>query len=111
MKVIRGDSDYNYPATVSANTTFTGLVPPDYLLERIIIIEEDGNNVTGLKIGKTAGGTEISGTSRNLSANGHWSFTPLQDYFSKSSAQSISIHATNFNGSTLQVRFLMRRTA
>ena len=94
----------------SANATYTDLVPAGYVLDKIIVSEEDGNAVTGFKVGTTAGGAEIV-PSYDLVANEHIVFTPIIDFFSWSAGQDLSFYATNFNGSTLRVSVLMRKAS
>lgn len=92
----------------SANATYSDIVPAGYVLDKVVVSEEDGNAVTGFKVGTTAGGTEIV-PSTNLNANEHIVFTPIIDFFSWTVGQDLSFYATNFNGSTLRVSVLMRR--
>jgi len=108
---IKDIRSYVYKASsVSADTTYTDVVPAGYMLEHIVFEETAGNTAT-LSAGKTDGATDIF-TGQTITASS-CTVIPLDEMFSTSAAQTIDINddagGDSWNSASVDIYFVMRR--
>lgn len=112
INVVLGDETPDYVISkeqigLVADTTFTDAIPAGYSLEKIFVRETAGNNVTGFKIGTTAGIDNVVSI-ENVAGNETIKNEPNAD-LDFSSAQTLFISATGWGTGVINCYFILHR--